>query len=523
LFRLLVIGILLIGSAATTVCAPAPGNNRHIVVIVWDGMRPDFVDEKHAPTLNKLAHDGVRFLHHHSVYPTATNVNGAAIATGVYPARSGLLANREYRAAIDAKSPFDTSDADPVRKGDALTDGKYLEVPTIAETVRVAGLRVAIAGSKSVALLHDRHQEWTIASTAKAATIFAAAPLPSSLRADVQKIIGPFLLAPSDSNARRNAYTTRSLTDFLWRDGVPSFSLLWLSEPDLAQHETSPGSPASVSAIKACDDDLAAVLGALDAKKARDTTDVLVVSDHGFSTVSGIVDFPARLRADGFEAATELSDSPPAGQILVVGNGGTILFYVTRHEPSVCARLVEWLQRAEVAGAIFTRDRCEGAFTLENIHIQTATAPDVIVGLHWTNAPNRFGARGEIVSDSGRKVGEGTHATLSPFDVHNTLVAAGPSFRCGRNDELASGNIDIAPTVLHILGLSRPEPFDGRVLAEALTEADTEKVPAPTPTATTQRAQHVLGDHVWQQYLRVTRVGETEYIDEGNGELDSAH
>jgi len=37
-------------------------DNRHIVVVVWDGMRPDFVSEKTTPTLWKLAGEGVTFL-----------------------------------------------------------------------------------------------------------------------------------------------------------------------------------------------------------------------------------------------------------------------------------------------------------------------------------------------------------------------------------------------------------------------------------------------------------------------------
>ena len=48
-------------------------------------MRPDFATEKDAPNLDKLAREGVRFRDHHSIYPTATDVNGAALATGCYP------------------------------------------------------------------------------------------------------------------------------------------------------------------------------------------------------------------------------------------------------------------------------------------------------------------------------------------------------------------------------------------------------------------------------------------------------
>jgi len=41
----------------------------------------------------------------------------------------------------------------------------------------------------------------------------------------------------------------------------------------------------ALAAIKSSDENLAAVLSVLDQRKARETTDVFVVSDHGFSTI----------------------------------------------------------------------------------------------------------------------------------------------------------------------------------------------------------------------------------------------
>jgi hypothetical protein len=46
-------------------------------------------------------------------------------------------------------------------------------------------------------------------------------------------------------------------------------------------------------------------------------------------------------------------------------------------------------------------------------------------------------------------------------------VAIGPDFREGLTDELPTGNVDVAPTVASILGLSLPRA-DGRPLLEAL-------------------------------------------------------
>jgi predicted AlkP superfamily pyrophosphatase or phosphodiesterase len=68
-------------------------SERRVVIVVWDGMRPDFVSEENTPTLWKLAKEGVIFRNHHPVYPSATNVNGTAMVTGVYPGKNDVIAN----------------------------------------------------------------------------------------------------------------------------------------------------------------------------------------------------------------------------------------------------------------------------------------------------------------------------------------------------------------------------------------------------------------------------------------------
>src|SRR2546423_14427252 len=128
--------------------AASPAPERHVVVVVWDGMRPDFVSEQNTPTLWKLAQSGVTFRNHHSVYPSATIVNGTAINTGVYPDHSGVLANHDYRSDIDLRKPVDVETVGVVRKGDKLSDGKYLGMPTIAELIHERGGKTAIATAK---------------------------------------------------------------------------------------------------------------------------------------------------------------------------------------------------------------------------------------------------------------------------------------------------------------------------------------------------------------------------------------
>src|SRR5256885_16712371 len=123
----------------------------------------------------------------------------------------------------------------------------------------------------------------------------------------------------------------------MWRDALPDFSLLGLSDPDFTQHDTAPGSAASLAGVRSSDRNLALVLEALEKKKARETTDVFIVSDHGFSTIERAIDFPAELRKAGFDATAAFSETPKRGQIMVVGNGGPNLIYVIEHDHDVAA------------------------------------------------------------------------------------------------------------------------------------------------------------------------------------------
>ena len=417
-------------------------DNRHVVVVVWDGMRPDFVSEETTPTLWKLASEGVTFRNHHPVYPSATMVNGTAMVTGVYPGKSGIIANYVYRPDIDPHDAIAVESPVVVTKGDQLSNGKYISVPTIAELVQRTGGRTAVAAAKTVGLLLDRHAGNGPAKNC--VTLFAGQALPRDMLAPIVAALGPF---PS-AHSQHDAWTTKAVTDFLWKDGVPAFSVIWLGEPDLTEHESAPGAPAALAAIKSSDQNLASVLSALDQQGVRKTTDVFVVSDHGFSTIGRSVDLRKILKDAGFVAKTKFDDEPKPGDIMLVGNGGSVLFYVVGHDAIVTRRLVEFLQQSDFAGVIFTKQGMPGTFHLNDAKIDNPHAPDVVMAFHWNDSKNQFGTPGMIDADWQRAAGEGTHATLSRFDMHNTLVAAGPDFRRGQTDDLSTGNVDLSPTIL---------------------------------------------------------------------------
>src|SRR5205823_7208773 len=200
---------IFVSIVAGLLCVSAfAAEQRHIVVVVWDGMRPDFISEQNTPALWKLAQSGVTFRNHHSVYPSATIVNGTAINTGVYPNRSGILANHDYRPEINPKTSIDVENARVIRKGDELSGGKYIAVSTIAELTHNGGGKTAIATAKTVGLLFDRHAE-----PHSGQNIFAGDSVFPQAVTGIVKALGVFL--PATQPSARDTWTTKALTDFL--------------------------------------------------------------------------------------------------------------------------------------------------------------------------------------------------------------------------------------------------------------------------------------------------------------------
>lgn len=517
------LGALLLASAGTDLLAqgapPVPAtSSEHIVVVVWDGLRADSVDETATPTLAKLAREGTFFARHHSVYPTSTEVNGTAIATGCYPAHSGVIGNREYRPAIDPYRSFATEDLQAIRIGDAATGGSYLRVPTLAELLHASGERTVTTSTKAVILLQDRKARPDAGKLEdESVDLFSGNTLPESAMRDLARVVGtPFPREVRLPNVDEDAWTTQALMQALWQPGLPKLSVLWLSEPDFSQHRFGPSSPQALKALASSDANLATVLRTLETRGWRDATDVFVVSDHGFSTIGQQVDVGKYLRGEGIDAVDEFRAEPKPGQVMVVGLGGTVYLYAAGHDRETVCQTVEALERSEFAGVVFSRDGLPGTFSLETIHIDSPDAPDVAVALRWNDDPNAAGLAGTIYADGERRPGQGTHATLSRYDLHNTLVANGPSFRRGFRDELPSANTDLAPTIARILRLANVPPMDGRVLAEAMT-VPAGATPAPgAPVTEKSEASQNIGGHAWHQYLQMTKYDGVTYFDEGN-------
>src|SRR5262249_1647083 len=144
--------------------------------------------------------------------------------------------------------------------------------------------------------------------------------------------------------------------------------------------------------------------------------------------------------------------------------------YVRDHDKGDVARIVEVLQKAPRVGPIFTAAASSGSMdgwapgtlSFNVIRWTHERDGDIMVAPDWTDETNAHGFRG--TTSSGGVAG---HGSTSPFDVHNTLIAAGPDLRTTTEIGTPTANVDLAPTFLTMLGMAVPPSMEGRVLSEA--------------------------------------------------------
>src|SRR6266567_3323615 len=83
----------LIEFAGALARAQSPHN---MILFIPDGLRPESVTPATAPTFARVRDQGVRFANSHSVFPTLTMVNSAAMGTGHFPGDTGNYGNTIY-------------------------------------------------------------------------------------------------------------------------------------------------------------------------------------------------------------------------------------------------------------------------------------------------------------------------------------------------------------------------------------------------------------------------------------------
>ena len=475
-----------------------------VMIVVFDGLQPSQVTPELMPNLAQFASEGVIFNKHHPVFPTVTRVNAATLVTGRISGSHGLAANTLVARDFDPDRVIQAMQ--PHLDEMARADVPILYTPTLADTLSQHGQEYTAigVGTSGNAYVHN-----PTADTAGGATIHPEFTLPSSLNAQLTARFGPW---PDEArpNTPRFAHAYRMMTEHVLPERQPAVALMWSSEPDKSQHSAGVGSELARVALGEADAKFGELMRWLDDNGNDQGTDVIVLSDHGYSTITERIDLDAQLPAAGF--------SPD--DVLIATSGGCALFYVTESNPDTTDRLAQWLMAQPWCGALLASDsvrQIDGTLPATLIGMEGARGPELTMSFRWDSRPNENGFPGFAYSTSA-SAGLGQHGSMSKHELRNTGIARGPSFRSGATVDSPSGNIDIAPTILRILGHDGGDSMDGRVLEEALVAGSG----AVESSSDTHTAGRTLPSGVFRQHVTLSKVGNTVYVDEGNSEFESA-
>jgi len=366
--------------------ASSAGHGKIVIMMVWDGLRPDSVTTRDTPNLYEMAHQGARFDRHHSMYPTLTMVNAAALATGGAPGQNGIVGNTMYYApALEDKgaalvdSPLKDKIDKPISNensamiaalnSDNAFAGHLLGLDTVAQQLEHEGGYLAVAGKPGPVMFFDNRIE-----SVKDGRDALANPHKDYLFATddltmPEGATGGDLKLPPASNdgvadSARDEYFTRIVTDraianakLASEAGHPALIVLWQHNPDLTQHIAGLGTLPAFEALSSADLNLAKVRAAIVTAGIADCTDIIVVSDHGFATIRMTIDLNALLTTAGLKKALDSDD------VVVARNGGSDLIYLSKKEfPTDDARgdklqkIVNFAEAQEWCGPIFSRN-----------------------------------------------------------------------------------------------------------------------------------------------------------------------
>jgi predicted AlkP superfamily pyrophosphatase or phosphodiesterase len=503
---------------------PVPGKASLNLVFILDGLRPDSINPDDTPNLYRLRQEGVNFLNGHSVFPTVTRVNTAAIGTGTYPGTNGIVGNTMYVAKVNQNRAFDSGDYKNLLKLDEVTGGNMVLVRSLGELLHSRGMKIAAVSSGSGGqslLLNPRAPKGVgilVNRDLEPPGSFVA--YPPDVNSQILSRFGP---APPKGKAKAAADPSVNWTEEVLREYVipelkPDVVLNWFTEPDNMQHAFGVGSPQARHSLQNDDRQIGLVLKKLEAIGLLDRCNIFVVSDHGF----GLNAFGVNLTEELIKAG--LKTNADSDDVVVASSAQAVLLHVKGRDPKRIGQIVRFLQSQSWTGVVFTaasqsdqekvRGSVKGTFSLELIHMYNPErGPDIVLTFQWNSAKNSFGVPGSNSATSGGATGPLTgnasgHGSMSPWSVRNTFIAWGVDFKRGVTLRVPTSNVDLTPTLLALKGITDVKGLDGRVLLEALSGGpDEEQIPTETRTFTTET------DGGYTAIIQVSNLGSQRYID----------
>ena len=365
-----------------------------LILVSFDGFRWDYPDRGVSPNLAALEARGVRAEGLIPAFPTKTFPNHYTMVTGLLPDHHGIVANTMWDPSFDGRFSM--------ANRDAVQDGRWW-------------------GGEPVWVTAERHGQRT-------------APLfwPGS-EAEIEGFSASHWL-PFDGEMP-NSDRVEWILDLVDRpaDQRPSFLTLYFDETDIVGHNSGPDSEEIVDAIAVVDSALGLLVDGLDRRGLLETTNIVVVSDHGMSPTSR-------------ERVVFVDDYVDLETARIIDWNPVVALWPEEDDR---IEVYESLRDAHPHLSVYWKDSIPP-------HFQYGSHPRIppIIGIAddgWTISTHSFFDRVPEAADGGNH-GFDHHAP----DMQGIFVAAGPSFPEGVRVP-AFRNVNVYLLVMEALGLPAAE------------------------------------------------------------------
>jgi len=418
-----------------------------------DGLASYFHDDPKAnlPTIRKLATEGARAERMRASTPTVTWPNHTTLVTGVPPGKHGVLNNSYWDRARGATVPLIP---DPL-----FNKEEIVKVPTVYDVAKAAGLRTAAIiwpASRGARTLDwtvpdcFSNSLWAAHSTPSLLAEFRAAKIPYERQEDWCK-------APDGGIPRDRMYA--QMAAHVISKHRPNLLLLHLVEVDHVNHQKGPRSPESYAAVAFADEMVKQVLDAANAAFPGKHT-FIVASDHGFMPYQQQIQANVLLKQEGLikVAGTKVLER----KAWALGQFVYVLDQPRR--AGLVKSLAAKLRALEgVESVVEEKDFTNIGLVTQDVDPRM---PNLVINPKegYTTSDT---VAGELLVSPKSALTKGAHGhdPAHPL-MHASFVAWGAGIKPGTVLKDIR-NLDVAPTVAHLLGLEMKN-VEGRVLTELL-------------------------------------------------------
>eukprot|EP01128_Nolandella_sp_AFSM9_P008446 TRINITY_DN511_c2_g4_i1.p1 TRINITY_DN511_c2_g4~~TRINITY_DN511_c2_g4_i1.p1 ORF type:complete len:494 (+),score=90.16 TRINITY_DN511_c2_g4_i1:41-1483(+) len=380
-----------------------------VLLVSIDGFRADYLTTyaQYLPNILSLAKAGTRAEYMTPIFPSKTFPNHWSIITGLYAESHGLVGNQIF-------DPVWNQHYNTMRKGTSLEDdAKWYGGEPLWNTVQKAGL-------------HSACMFWP------------GSDLP------IQGTY-PTKYKPFDGSL---SYASRVTELMQWFDEEkPSFATLYFDGVDHQGHAHGPTSNEVITSLIQVDSTIGHLIGALDRSRVRDSTNVIIVSDHGMAATSS-----SRViyLDEYFHTITTL-----AGEGKVISWDPVAHLFVTEEEAVQYAQELRQLQADHPSSdlqhlSVYLKDELPQRY---NFQSHRRIAPLLIVAeVGWHIATH------ERTHWNGWNGGEHGYDNAEE-DMRAIFIANGPQF-ASNYVHPPMKNVEVYGIVSHVLGLT-PAPNNG--------------------------------------------------------------